>query len=69
MKNNVKVLAKDGQELMPTTIEKANKLIAKGEAEIVENSPLVIKILKATKRYKQDIFEKAIYICMHATGF
>ena len=60
MKNNVKVLAKDGQELMPTTIEKANKLIAKGEAEIVENSPLVIKMLKETKRYKQDSFEKEV---------
>ena len=56
----VKVLAKDGQELMPTTIEKANKLIAKGEAEIVENSPLVIRMLKATKRYKQDTFEKEV---------
>jgi len=50
----VKVLAKDGQELMPTTIEKANKLISKGEAEIVETSPMTIRILKNTKRYKQE---------------
>lgn len=49
----VKVLAKDGQELMATTIEKTNKLILKGEAEIVETSPMTIKMLKGTKRYKQ----------------
>ena len=50
----VQVLAKDGQKLMPTTIEKANKLIARGEAELLEESPMTIRMLKNTKRYKQE---------------
>ena len=54
----VKVLAKDGQKLMSTDLERANKLIAKGEAEIVEASPLTIKMLKGTKRYMQEILKE-----------
>ena len=54
----VKVLAKDGQKLMSTDLERANKLIAKGEAEIVEASPLTIRMLKGTKRYMHEILKE-----------
>lgn len=54
----VKVLAKDGQKLMSTDLERANRLIAKGEAEIVEASPLTIRMLKGTKRYMQEILKE-----------
>lgn len=54
----VKVLAKDGQKLMSTDLERANKLIEKGEAKIVRAFPLTIQMLKGTKRYMQEILKE-----------
>ena len=59
MTNYVKVLAKDGQELMPTTLERANKLIQNEKAEFIGDN--TIKMLVGTKRYTQvpkyDIYD------------
>jgi hypothetical protein len=53
----VKVLSKDGQKLMSTDLKRANKLIAKGEAEITNSFPLTIQMLRGTKHYTQKILK------------
>lgn len=55
--NDVKVLSKSGESLMPTTVERANKLIGRGEARLIDSNPMTIEMLKGTKHYMQKVLQ------------
>ena len=52
---SVYVINQRNKPLMPTTSQKARKLLKQGKARIVEIKPFTIKLLIATGETKQDI--------------
>jgi len=55
VQNIVYVLNIRGKPLMPTTPQKANKLLKKGETKVVKRKPFTIQLNKATGEEKQKI--------------
>ncbi|MEA1877241.1 MAG: RNA-guided endonuclease IscB [Bacteroidota bacterium] len=55
VQNVVYVLNMRGQPLMPTTQQKANKILKQGKAKVVSRKPFTIQLKYATGETKQDI--------------
>ena len=53
--NIVYVLNMRGKSLMPTTQQKANKILKQGRAKVVHREPFIIQLKYATGENKQDI--------------